>query len=33
MSHPHVNPTRIVPAGPILDFDAPALREPGVVIA
>jgi putative glutathione S-transferase len=33
MSHPHVNPTRIVPTGPILDFDAPALREPGVVIA
>lgn len=22
-SHPHVNPTRIVPAGPVIDFDAP----------
>ena len=22
-SHPHVNPSRIVPAGPVLDFDAP----------
>jgi putative glutathione S-transferase len=33
MSHPHVNPTRIVPAGPILDFDAPALRAPGVLMA
>lgn len=23
MSHPHINPTRIVPLGPALDFDAP----------
>jgi len=22
-SHPHVNPARVVPAGPRLDFDAP----------
>ncbi len=26
-SHPHVNPTRIVPAGPVVDFDAPHDRE------
>jgi glutathionyl-hydroquinone reductase len=26
MSHAHVNPTRIVPLGPILDFDAPGSR-------
>ena len=26
-SHPHINPTRIVPAGPILDLDAPHDRD------
>ncbi|MCG6136972.1 MAG: glutathione S-transferase family protein [Nostoc sp. LLA-1] len=26
-SHPHVNPTRIVPKGPVIDFDAPHNRE------
>lgn len=29
MSHPSVNPTRIVPAGPIVDWEAPAVRERG----
>ena len=33
MSHPQVNPSRIVPAGPILDFEAPPLRAPGLLIA
>ena len=27
MSHPRVNPTRIVPLGPVLDFDAPHGRD------
>ena len=27
MSHPTINPTRIVPRGPVLDFDAPPGRE------
>ncbi|MBS0643584.1 MAG: glutathione S-transferase family protein [Acetobacteraceae bacterium] len=30
MSHRRINPTGIVPAGPILDFDAPADRAPDV---
>lgn len=33
MSHPTVNPHGIVPAGPILDWDAPPLRAPGVQMA
>ena len=28
MTHPSINPTRIVPAGPLLDLDAPHGREP-----
>ncbi|HEY3325654.1 MAG TPA: glutathione S-transferase family protein [Novimethylophilus sp.] len=27
MSHPHINPTRIVPAGPKLDFTLPAFKQ------
>ena len=27
MSHPHVNPSRIVPAGPVLDYDEPHDRS------
>jgi putative glutathione S-transferase len=27
-SHPSINPTRIVPLGPLLDFDAPHARDP-----
>ena len=30
MSHRHINPTGIVPAGPVLDFDAPGERERGI---
>ena len=30
MSHRHINPTGIVPVGPVLDFDAPADRSRGV---
>jgi glutathionyl-hydroquinone reductase len=26
-THPHLNPNRIVPAGPILDWDAPHQRS------
>jgi putative glutathione S-transferase len=26
MSHPHINPARIVPVGPVIDFDAPHRR-------
>ncbi len=33
MSHPTVNPYGIVPAGPLLDWDAPPLRAPGVQMA
>ena len=33
MSHPTVNPYGIVPAGPIIDWDAPPLRAPGVQMA
>jgi len=32
-SHRGVNPTGIVPAGPVLDFAAPALRAPGILMA
>ena len=28
-SHPTVNPTRIVPAGPVIDWDAPTVRARG----
>jgi putative glutathione S-transferase len=28
-THPHLNPSRIVPAGPILDWDAPHDRSTG----
>jgi putative glutathione S-transferase len=27
VTHPHINPSRIVPAGPLLDFEAPHGRE------
>ena len=30
MSHGHINPTRIVPLGPLLDFDAPGSRLPAL---
>ena len=30
MSHRHINPTGIVPVGPLLDFDAPGERERGI---
>ncbi len=33
MSHPTVNPYGIVPAGPVIDWDAPPLRAPGVQMA
>ena len=33
MSHPTVNPHGIVPAGPVLDWDAPPLRAPGIQMA
>ena len=33
MSHPTVNPYGIVPAGPIIDWDAPPLRAPGLQMA
>ena len=33
MSHPTINPHGIVPAGPVLDWDAPALRGRGVQMA
>ena len=26
-THPHLNPSRIVPEGPVLDWDAPHRRE------
>ena len=26
-THPQINPTRIVPAGPVLDFDSPPERN------
>ena len=32
-SHPNINPHGIIPAGPLLDFDAPTLRAPGLMIA
>jgi putative glutathione S-transferase len=28
-SHPWLNPSRIVPAGPVLDWDAPGTRGDG----
>lgn len=30
MSHPHVNPTRVVPVGPVLDLAAPGSRLPAL---
>ena len=27
MTHPHINPSRIVPDGPLLDWDAPHERD------
>ena len=33
MSHPTVNPHGIVPAGPLVDWDAPPLRAPGAQMA
>jgi len=27
MTHPHINPTRIVPDGPLLDWEAPHARS------
>jgi len=30
MSHRHINPTGIVPVGPVIDFDAPSGRAFGV---
>ena len=33
MSHPTINPYGIVPAGPILDWDAPHIRERGRLVA
>ena len=33
MSHPTVNPYGIVPAGPVLDWDAPPLRARGIEMA
>ena len=33
MSHPTINPHRVVPAGPELDWDAPPLRGRGVTLA
>ncbi len=30
MSHRQINPTAIVPAGPVLDFDEPAQRDRGI---
>ena len=33
MSHPTVNPYGIVPAGPVIDWDAPPLRAPGLQMA
>jgi glutathionyl-hydroquinone reductase len=27
MTHPQINPTRVVPIGPALDYDAPHRRE------
>ena len=33
MSHPTINPTGIVPVGPEVDWDAPALRAPGMQFA
>ncbi len=32
-SHPGINPHGIIPAGPLLDFDAPTLRAPGLMLA
>ncbi len=32
-SHPDINPHSIIPAGPLLDFDAPTLRAPGIMLA
>ncbi len=32
-SHHDINPHGIIPAGPLLDFDAPTLRAPGLIIA
>ncbi len=32
-SHPTVNPTRIVPAGPVVDWDAPPIRARGTLYA
>jgi putative glutathione S-transferase len=31
MSHPTVNPTRVVPLGPLLDFDRPGTRLPALL--
>ena len=33
MSHPTINPHGIVPAGPVIDWDAPAFRARGVLFA
>ena len=33
LSHPGINPHGVVPAGPLLDWDAPALRARGVQMA